>query len=201
MEKGDFLLISFEGKDENGRIFDSTKGELGKKIYGKEGPILVILGDTPLLKGMEEALYSMKEGEEREIILPPSKAFGERKKENLIVVPLSNFSRTPKKGEIVTLEGEGIARLGVISSISSGRVVVDTNHPFAGKTVYFKIKIEKHITSPKEKARFLLANNGFEFEEKENSFLIKTNLSEEEKGKVKDFFARFGLDRFISFSE
>ena len=199
MEKGDFLLIELEGKDESGNVFESTKGEIAKKLYGKEGPLLVILGITPLLKGIEEEVYKMKEGEERDIILLPSKGFGFRSKENVIVVPLSNFDRIPHVNDVVSIESNNSVKIGVVTSISSGRVLIDTNHPLAGRTTYFKIKVVKRLSTEKEKASHLLKENVKNFEEKENGFVIKDKLSEEEKEALKNLLKSYSISIPIEF--
>ncbi|MEM2948512.1 MAG: hypothetical protein QXG02_03205 [Candidatus Anstonellales archaeon] len=42
VNKGDFVLMEFEGRDDKGNIFDSTKGEVAKKLRGKEKPMLIV---------------------------------------------------------------------------------------------------------------------------------------------------------------
>ena len=186
MEKGDFLLVEFEGTA-NGKVFDSTKGEIAKRLYGKEGPLLIVLGKTKLLKGLEEELYKMKEGEEREILVPPKKGFGTRDKNKVIIINVKKLLEkgiSAKKGDILEVNG----KLGIVKSVASGRVLIDLNHPLADKVLKFKIKIIKKIVDEKEKAKELLKHYGFyevvDVEEKEKGLLLRVREEKEKKEEI-----------------
>ena len=58
----------------------------------------------------------------------------------------------PKVGEIVEING----MLATIRNITGGRVIVDFNHPLAGKTLIYEVKIVKKIDDPLEKIKYLL---------------------------------------------
>lgn len=73
VKNGDFIKLEYTGKvQETGDVFDSTSEEVAeengihsdKKTYG---PVSVIIGGGHVLKGMEEALVDMEEGEEKTI--------------------------------------------------------------------------------------------------------------------------------------
>ena len=163
MEEGDFVLIELEGRDVNGNVFDTTKGELAKKLHGKEGPLLVVYGKAVLIPGLKKALADMKEGDEKEIKLSPDEAFGQRRKELIKVVPLSQFKEKgviPAKGNIVSFETESGVVNGIVKSISNGRVMIDFNHPMAGREVIYKVKVVKVIKDEKEKIKALLSDLG-----------------------------------------
>ncbi len=190
MEEGDFVLIELEGRDVNGNIFDTTKGDLAKKLHGKEGPLLVVYGKAVLIPGLKKALAEMKEGEEREIKLSPDEAFGKKKKELIKVVPLSQFKArgvVPTKGNIVSFETEGGVVNGIVKSISNGRVMIDFNHPMAGREVIYRIKVVKVIKDEKEKIKVLLSDLGvreYEIEgnvvkikDKDKLELVKVNIA------------------------
>ena len=86
----------------------------------------------------------MDVGEERELVLPPEKAFGKRDPSKIKLVPLSEFTKRgikPIKGLVITIDGVP----GKIVSVNSGRVLVDFNHELAGKEVKYRIKIEEIV--------------------------------------------------------
>lgn len=191
MQKGDFILMELEGKDELGIIFDSTSGEIAKKLYGKEGPILSIVGITPMLKGIAEELLNMKENEERTVVLEPEKAFGFKNKENTMIVPLHEFKKLPKTGDLVRMTN---GQAGVVKSISAGRVMIDMNHPLAGKVVVFKIKISGHLKNDKEKAEALFKENGIEIVEfSEDKVFIKDDIPDEAVSFLQNIFDKFNI--------
>lgn len=140
------LLIAYEGREkESGKVFDRVE---------EEEPYAVILGEDSLLPGLAEALEKMKEGEEKEIELPPEKAFGERKKDLVVIIPEKEFRKrgiVPVPGLVIEADG----RPGRVLSVSGGRVQVDFNHELAGKTVIYKVKILAELKGVEEIAEAL----------------------------------------------
>lgn len=161
MEKGSIVLVRFTGRDTViGKIFDTTDEKIAKEagIY-REGaifkPVPIIVGKGDLIKGLEEELEKMREGEEKIVAIPPEKAFGERKKELVVVVPLREFKARkiqPFPGLIIDING----RYGKVQTVSGGRVRVDFNSDLAGKPVEYKLKVVKELKSQKEQIDALL---------------------------------------------
>jgi FKBP-type peptidyl-prolyl cis-trans isomerase 2 len=155
MEKGDFVLLEMEGRDASGQAFDSTKGETAKSLHGKEGPILIIYGYAVMVKGINDAIGRMKEGESLSIALEPEDAFGDKKPEKIKVYPVSEFIKAGYKslapGMVMVINVPTGKLSGTIKSISNGRVTVDFNHPLAGKKVFYDLKVAKVIREMGEK--------------------------------------------------
>ncbi len=155
MEKGDFVLLEMEGRDSSGQVFDSTKGETAKSLHGKEGPMLIIYGHAVIVKGINDALGRMKEGESLSIAVEPKDAFGDKKPEKIKVYPVLEFIKAGYKsiapGMVMVLNVPTGKLTGTIKSISNGRVTVDFNHPLAGKKVFYDLKAVKVIGDMGEK--------------------------------------------------
>ncbi|MCR4368687.1 MAG: FKBP-type peptidyl-prolyl cis-trans isomerase [archaeon] len=160
MKEKSLVLIEFTGKElESGRIFDTTNVDAAKKagLFRENaifGQVPVVVGNADVLKGMDDALRELKEGEMRKIILEPEKAFGNRRKELVVVIPIAEFKKrkiSPVPGLIVDLNG-GYGR---VQTVSGGRVRVDMNSDLAGKTIEFELKIVREVKEPKEKAQVL----------------------------------------------
>lgn len=161
VKNGDFIKLEYTGKViETGDIFDTTDEELAeekgihsdKKTYG---PISVIVGGGHVLKGMEDALVDMKDGEEKTIQLPPEEAFGERDPKLVQLVPMSEFKKQgikPQVGMAITSEGN----TGIIRSVSGGRVRLDFNHELAGKNLEYQMKVDSVIEDDVEKVKSLI---------------------------------------------
>jgi len=158
--KGSIVIISYTGKDlAADKIFDTTKEEEAKKegIFQEEGyykPFPVIIGKGEIIKGLEEAVEQMKEGEERIVKIPPEKAFGERKAEFVKLMPMQEFKSrniNPRPGLMIELN----ELRGRVQSVSGGRVRVDFNHEMAGREIEYKVKVEKILKEPKEKIQAL----------------------------------------------
>lgn len=159
----DFIRIEYTGYDEKGVVFDSTAGEVAKTLHKKEGPLLLIFGKDRLIPALEEAISKMNVGEEIEVEAPPEKAFGIPKKSLVKVMRPSYFAAQkikPTAGMAIHLDTDYGRLFGVIKSVSSGRVVVDFNHPLAGKKVRYKIKLNAVITKTEDKIDALLLESG-----------------------------------------
>ncbi|HHT18403.1 MAG: FKBP-type peptidyl-prolyl cis-trans isomerase [Euryarchaeota archaeon] len=161
VKNGDFIKLEYTGKvQETGDVFDSTSEEVAeengihsdKKTYG---PVSVIIGGGHVLKGMEEALVDMEEGEEKTIELTPEEAFGERDPKLIQLVPMSEFKKQgikPQVGMAITSEGN----TGIIRSVSGGRVRLDFNHELAGKNLEYQVKVVGIIEDDAEKVKSLI---------------------------------------------
>ncbi|QGR18726.1 peptidylprolyl isomerase [Stygiolobus azoricus] len=158
----DFVYIDYVAKiKDTGEIFDTTIEEEAKKanIYDNEKiykPKLVILGEGAVIKGLEDALYQMSVGEEKEIEIPPEKAYGERDPNKVKTMSLGELRKQgirPYPNMMLRMSNGSIA---VVKSVTGGRVVLDYNHPLAGRTLIYKIKVVKVAETELDKVKALL---------------------------------------------
>lgn len=176
VEKGDFIIVEVEGRDKSGRVFDSTKGEIARELHGKERPLLVIYGMDKLIPGLHKALGRMKAGEERKLELEAKEAFGERKKELVKIMSLSEFAKhkvEPRPGLVIHVDTDTGRLYGNIKSVNAGRVMVDFNHPIAGQEVSYKIKLIEVLSTPEAKVKALMDYLGLE-----GTFTLKDGVLE-----------------------
>ena len=107
-------------------------------------PLLVLIGHRNLIPGLEAALLGKAQGDKFDVSIAPEDAYGERVEREPMRVPIKHLLGKPKKinvGQVVyinTREGE---RTAVVVKVGKFNVDVDTNHPFAGKTLDFSIEI------------------------------------------------------------
>jgi len=163
LKNGDFVSVEYEGYDEKGEVFDSTKGEVGKELHGKDGALLVVIGSHKFVPGLDEAVKTMKKGEEREVLLTPDKAFGSRSKNLVKVMSLNDFKHSdvyPYPGLRIHVDTPNGRVFGLIKSVNGGRVLVDYNHPLADKKVKYKIKIIDIIEGIENKVKALVHEAG-----------------------------------------
>ncbi len=157
---GDFILVEYTVRvKETGNIVDTTNEELARKenIYESGriyGPVLIVIGKGWINKVVEDELREMSVGEEKTIEVPPEKAFGQRDPSKVKTFSLREFRRRNidvKVGDVLDFGGVK----GIVKSISGGRVVVDFNHPLAGKTLVYKVKVVAKLEDVKEKIKAL----------------------------------------------
>jgi len=152
MEKGDVVKIEYVGRLESGEIFDLTSEELAKKekIFNPKaryGSVSILIGANFVLPGLDKELETMKVGDEREVTVEPQEAFGKRKPELVKPFPSKSFREDPKPGTMVDF-GDTTGR---VQTVSGGRVMVDFNHPLAGKRLIYKISILEKVDGEEEK--------------------------------------------------
>ena len=179
IKKGDFVKIEYTGYVD-GRAFDTTSEDIAKKegIYDPKknyGPITIEIGAGSLLRGLDEFIEGKEVGKEYDINVEPEKGFGKKDPNAIQLVPEEVFKKanlTPKPGLFVNIDN----RIGTIKSLSGGRVLVDFNHPLAGKELNYKLKINK-VASDKEIAEAIIRLKYKlqveELEEKDNKIKIK----------------------------
>lgn len=142
------------------KVLETTSESVAKEAgaYSESatyGPRLVAIGAGDLPAGLEEALLGAKDGEEREVALSPERAFGNRKPERVRVISareLSTKGIVPRVGMEIEVRNER----GVIVSVGSGRVIVDFNHPLAGKEVVYKVRVVKMLRTTEERVQGLV---------------------------------------------
>lgn len=160
-QDGDFLLIEYTivTKEDN-KVVDTTSEEEAKAagIYSPGEvyePKLVILGEGTLFRPVEEALKNAEVGQELTVEVPPEQAFGPRDPNKLKIVSLRELQRrniVPRINEVIEYDGQRA----IVRAITGGRVLLDFNHPLAGKTLIFRIKVLKKVEEPREKLVELL---------------------------------------------
>jgi len=144
IEKGDKVKVNYVGYLEDGSVFDSSK---------EDEPLEFVVGENKIIKGFEEAVVGMEKGEEKEIILKPNEAYGDVNPELVKKIPKENFKSDvePKEGMMLTLTAPNGIRLPArIVEVGENDLTIDLNHPLAGKTLKFKIKVLEVEKNKKE---------------------------------------------------
>lgn len=145
IKAGDTVKIDYTGKLENGTVFDTSREEVAKQagIYvdgGNYTPLTFVAGSGQMIKGFDEGVIGMKVREEKNITVPPEKAYGEYDQSMIEAIPIQdlNLTRTPKEGEILEdMDGNQFK----VIAVNSTHVTLDANHELAGKTLIFDIKV------------------------------------------------------------
>jgi FKBP-type peptidyl-prolyl cis-trans isomerase 2 len=132
---GDEVTIHFTAKLENGKVAETTRGKKPQRYE---------IGAGTLLPGLEEALIGLRRGDRKKVAVPPEKGFGKRNEGLLEEVPKSIFKQAQKlsEGMLVELQSrDGDRCLASVRSVKKNSVIVDLNHPYAGRTLSFDVEI------------------------------------------------------------
>jgi FKBP-type peptidyl-prolyl cis-trans isomerases 2 len=113
------------------------------------------LGRVGYLRAFDEALINANVNEDVTVDVPPEKAFGSRDPNKVRLIPLRKLgdkADEAKVGDVIEMDN----RVGIIRSISSGRVQIDFNHRLAGKTITYSFKVVKVLENDRERVVALI---------------------------------------------
>ncbi len=128
------VTLHFILKLVNGEVVDSTRDK---------APASFTMGDGNLLPGFELALIGLKVGDKKELHILPQQGFGQYNPQNQQVIPISQFKDIElQKGLLIMFHDAANTELpGVVASFNDLEVIVDFNHPLAGKELLFEVEI------------------------------------------------------------
>ncbi len=178
--KGSLILIDYTAKvKDTQEVFDTTIEEDAKKhslhdANVKYQPKLVSVGESWVLKGLDEALANTKMGDKLTVEVTPDKGFGTRDAGKVRMIPLRKLGEDADKVSVGdTIEVDD--KKGIVRFIGSGRVQVDFNHRFAGKTILYDVNIVKSLETDDDKIQGILKRH-IPIEDSKISFKKNGNL-------------------------
>jgi FKBP-type peptidyl-prolyl cis-trans isomerase 2 len=128
------VTVHYVGKLADGSIFESTD----KK------PLRIFVGEHAVIPGLEEGLLGMRIGEKKRIVVNPNKGYGAYLKDLVQEIPLSKIPPevTPVEGMVFTQESRsGRTIYTKVIKVNRDTVIIDLNHPLAGKTLVFDLVV------------------------------------------------------------
>jgi len=156
LQKADFALINYTAKvKETNEVFDTTYEDVAKKEHlHKEGriyePKLVVIGESWVLKSLDDALTTMEVNKPATVEISPDKGFGQRDPEKIKRVPLKQLL-AKDINPVIGAQIEYQNKDAVVRSIGAGRVLLDFNPPLAGRTLIYEVVVTKKLESKEEK--------------------------------------------------
>ena len=211
-EKGSLILVNYTAKvKDSEEVFDTTIEEDAKKYSIHESnvkyqPKLVSIGEVsyPVLKGLDEALAKTSVGDKLTVEVTPDKGFGERDSGKVRMIPLRKLGEDAEKVSVGdTIEVDN--KRGTIRFIGSGRVQIDYNHRYAGKTILFDVNVIKSLDSPNDKIDGILKNRlpvedtkiGFDLKDKEVSITVPEEILRADGLQIMKHFIQLDIFKFV----
>lgn len=139
VKQGSKVTLDYEGRLESGEVFDSSK-------HGDHShPLEFEVGSGRVIPGFEDAVLGMSINDEKEFSIEPENAYGQRDDRLTKEIPRSALppEPEPQKGMALMMKTPQGDIPVMISEVKPESVVLDFNHPLAGKKLIFKIKILK----------------------------------------------------------
>ena len=135
VKENNTVKVNYTGKLSDGQVFDSSDG--------KE-PLEFTLGQGQLIPGFEAGLIDMKLKEKKTITIATEQAYGEVDRDLILEVNKSKLPQdmTPEVGMgLVSKSPDGQETNLVVVEVKEESIVIDGNHPLAGKDLIFDLEV------------------------------------------------------------
>ena len=134
VKSGSTVSLEYTLSDEKGKVIESNKG--------KE-PMNYTQGQGQLIPGLEKELSGMKVGGTKHVRVKPEDAYGPLDPKAFQEIPKGNIPVDALKvgTTLVARNGQGQSFPARVHEIKEKTVVMDFNHPLAGKTLSFDVKV------------------------------------------------------------
>jgi len=136
-QAGNLVSVHYKGTFDDGTVFDSSL---------EREPITFTVGQGQMIPGFDAAVNGLSIGQEVNIRIEPQDAYGEHLKENIVNIPLEFVPKdvSPKIGDFMQLKNpEGQVFDVQVIDLNEKEIVLDANHPMAGKVLNFFIRLEE----------------------------------------------------------
>ncbi|SRR6056297_159665 len=135
VKKNDTVKVHYTGKLTSGEVFDSSKDR---------DPLEFKVGSGQLIPGFDQAVEGMEVNEKKTINIPSEKAYGASNPDLVRNVSQEQLPENidPEVGQTLVASGpEGQETRLVITEVHDEHIVVDANHPLAGKDLIFDLEL------------------------------------------------------------
>ena len=128
------VTFHYSLRDDEGTVLDSSAGG---------DPLTYLHGEGNIVPGLEKALEGKQAGDEVKVSVPPGEGYGERSDDNIRNVPRRKLPEGKlQPGRRVRLETNQGPIAALVTAVKGDYVTVDANHPLAGMTLHFEVKVE-----------------------------------------------------------
>ncbi len=163
-ERGSLILVEYAARLDDGTVIEAANhgGDTPEGVRNfSSKPKLVSVGDPsyPVLRGFDRALAEAEVNTPQTVTIQPADAYGERRRDKVKMITARKLGKDADRytvGDTVEVNNS----TGVILSMGSGRVRVDFNHMFAGKSITYEFTVLKQLESDTDKIEGLLAQAG-----------------------------------------
>jgi len=136
------VTVKYTGKLADGTVFDASP---------EDRHLQFIIGREEVIKGFEAAVLDMYQGETKTVVIEPDQAYG---KSNPALTEEVNRADLPadleltEGGQLEVTQEDGSILLLMINKVTDDTVILDANHPLAGKALTFVIELLDVDTEP-----------------------------------------------------
>lgn len=107
-------------------------------------PFEFVFGQGAVMPGLENGVRGLKAGDRKTLTIQPKEGFGEVDPQALVAIPKTRFSEDQdiKAGMVYNVQSQsGIPLRGIVKEVKEENVLLDFNHPLAGKKLELDVEI------------------------------------------------------------
>ena len=142
VKNGDKVKVHYHGRFTDGTTFDSSEGR---------EPLEFTVGEGNVIKGFDEGVMGMSIGDKKTVSIQAGDAYGDKNDDMLVEFPKEQFppDMNPEVGmQLNITNGNGQVILVTIVEVKEDSVILDANHPLAGKDLVFDIELVSIVNKP-----------------------------------------------------
>ena len=134
ISKDMFATFEYAVRDEQGELIDNSRDS---------GPLSYIHGKGRIVPGLESALEGKSAGDTFSVTVAPEQGYGERDDSRIHVFTREELAALGelKVGMQLQAGDESAKRILTVSQIQDDKIIMDENHPLAGKTISFDVHV------------------------------------------------------------
>ncbi len=135
-KNGDRVKVHYTGKFTHGEVFDSS--------HKRNEPLEFEVGSGMMIKGFDSAVNGMEINETKTVTIPAADAYGEHSDENLVTFEKNQIPEgmNPNVGDMLNLQDNTGRNIPVrVHELTDENIILDANHPMAGKDLVFEIQL------------------------------------------------------------
>lgn len=147
VEKGKVIAVHYTGRVASGEIFDNTEGK---------APLKFQVGSGQIIKGFENALIGKNIGDKVSVNLTSDEAYGQIREDLIVEVKKEQMPGEVTIGQSLSAQADNGQQINVlVKEVKEDIIIIDGNHPLAGKDISFEIEIveiedKEYIQEPQD---------------------------------------------------
>lgn len=133
IEQGAVVHLEYTVMDDKGNVIESNKGK---------DPLVYTQGHGQIVPGVEKAVVGMRRGETKRVTVAPEEGYGAHDPKRVMEVAKDRVPQNPQTGAwLVGKDKNGQPFRALVKEMKPKTLILDFNHPLAGKTLNFDIKV------------------------------------------------------------
>jgi len=133
IENGNVVDVHYVGKLTDGNVFDSSE---------EREPLKFEVGSGQIIPGFENAVMGKTVGDKVTVTINPEMGYGDVREDLFVQLPIDKMPGDVEVGQMLqAMSDDGRATQVRVHEVNEDHVIIDGNHPLAGKDLIFDIEI------------------------------------------------------------